>query len=206
LITCPTCGRGTCREHQTLCHAADGAPVDLTTLAAEPEQPPMPKPPAPEKTQADKPSRRNKPPKQKQQPTTANKQRLVKAVRIEVNLFEERPQIVAHVMRSANRTWAVRSILLTREGISVQCECEKGDACEANGYIHRPANARYIAEQLERMLKLLRSEYLTPAKKMNYTYVSHDHILRESQTLELPEIWLDEERLREARSGFDRLR
>jgi hypothetical protein len=206
LIICSTCGRGTCREHQTLCHAADGAPVDLSTVAAEPEQPPTPKPPAPEKTQADKPGRRGKPTKQKQMPDPANKQRLVKAVRIEVNLFEERPQIVAHVMRSTNRSWAVRSILLTREGISVRCECEKGDTCEVNGYIHRPANARDIAEQLEKMLKLLRSEYLTPAKKMNYTYVSHDHILRESQTLELPEVWLDEEKLRAAQRGFDKLR
>ena len=119
-----------------------------------------------------------------------------------------RPSVVqpaAFVMRSAKRTWAIRTIRLTPNGISVSCECEKGADCEVNGYYYRPAGPQYIGEQIAGMLKGLRSEYLTPVKKTTYYYGSQNRILRESQVLILPEVWLDDARLRAAQKGFDKL-
>ena len=206
-ITCPTCGRGTCREHQNLCHAADGAPVDLATQIVEPvPEPPPPEPVAPS-AQVDKPILRDTSSKKRQiTMPAANKPPLVKAIRIRIEVYEDEPTVVAFVMRSANRVWATRSFRLTPEGILVQCDCEKGTSCQADNYYFRPANAEYIAEQLADMLKELRNEYLTPAKKTTYYYVNHDLITRESQVFLLPPIWQDEARLRAAQKGFDRLR
>jgi len=208
LITCPTCGRGTCREHQKLCHAADGQPVDLADLQPEPETQtapdPAPEPPAPPRTTPKgKVTQRNKRGAKRSTATApANKERLVKAARIHVEVYEDEPRIVAYVMRSTNRTWAIRSFLLTPKGIHVECQCEKS-SCSAHNYYHRPAYTQHLAAQLEEMLKDLRKEYLTPVKKTTYHYMRHSRIQRQSQVFILPPIWKNEAMLRDARRGFD---
>ena len=209
LITCPTCGRGTCKAHQNLCHAADGEPVALASQTPEPdpEPTPAPEPPTPSPTRAEKPNRRDSAPAKPQtKPPKTQKHRLVKATRIHVDVHENEPLIVAHAMRSTNRTWASRSFRLTADGIEVSCECEKGAACQAYSYFFRPASAQDIGAQLADMLKEMRNEYLTPAKKMAYYYGSHGRLLRESQVFQLPAVWQDEARLSAARDGFDKLR
>ena len=209
LIHCPTCGRGTCREHRDLCHAADGEPIDLAELAPEPEPEPTP-PPAPEppprptsRTKS-KTSRRDKPSaRQRKGSRPAGQKRLVKGVRMHVEVFEHEPRINAYVMRSTKRVLATRVFELMPDGIAVSCECEKS-SCPAHGYIHRPISSQYIHTQIETMLKDLRTEYMVPAKKVTYYYLSGAR-QRESQKFMLPAVWRNEDMLLDARKGFDRI-
>jgi hypothetical protein len=142
LITCPTCGRGTCREHQGLCHAADGQPAVLTApaTAASP-------PPAQKSTSADSaaktpdkpaPKEKPKPPVVKQPPPKPPAAApVVTGERIDVQIYDDRPLVMAFVMRSTKRVLASRGIELTPKGIKVTCECEKSP-CPAHGYYHSP--------------------------------------------------------------------
>lgn len=209
LIRCPTCGRGTCREHQGLCHAADGEPVNLADLAPEPVPEPEPTPPpAPEPPPEPATRSKSKPPRRDRTSArrrkgrlAAGQKRLVKGVRMHVEVSEHEPRIVAYVMRSTKRVLATRAFELLPKGIYVTCQCEKS-SCPADGYYHRPIGGQYIHSQLESMLKELRTEYLVPPKKVTYYYVSGLRT-RESQTFILPAIWRDEEMLDKAREGFD---
>lgn len=208
LIICPTCKRGTCREHQNLCHAAAGAPARLPEAApaSPPPPPPLPAPPKPDKSA--RPARstadqRRPPLKSSQPPLASGETPITKGVRVNVEIFEERPEVIAYVMRSANRVLAKRTFTLTPEGIAVHCDCEKG-TCRADGIIHRPVNAQRITEQINGFLADLRQEYLVPSKHTNYFFALGQRV-RESQIFLLPPVWKIEERLREANEGFDAL-
>ena len=223
LIQCPTCGRGTCSEHQQLCHAAAGQPATLPEPAVPvdeaaasipaipavpppPAQQPNPKPPAQTRSKSGdansaqnavtKRSKAKSSPAVKRTPT-------VKGVRIDVQIYEGEPIVVAFVMRSTNRVLATRTIALTPQGILVQCECEK-DPCPANGYFYRPASPAAISEQIAAQLKALQQEYLIPSKKVNYYYQRFGQIQAEKRFV-LPAAWRDPALLTEARRGFDRL-
>lgn len=206
LITCTTCGRGTCREHQGLCHAADGQPAVLTvappvvTTAPSPAKPPEKSPAAapPASPARNKP----KPPPVKPPPVPAAPVTI--GVRIDVQVYEDRPVIVAFVMRSTKRVLATRVIMLTPKGIHVTCECEKSP-CPTHGYYHRPAPAAYTEEQVGQMLSNLQKEYLVPGKKVHYYLMRGEQTLREMRTFELPPIWRDPARLAEALRGFNAL-
>lgn len=209
LRLCPTCGRSTCAEHKDLCHAAGGEPVLLKDLpAAEPRKPepparpaePEPKPPS--KPLARKPAGKPRPAAKPVTPPAAPVAPSIKAVRLNVEVYEEIPRIVAFVMRSTNRVLATRTIELMPEGILVQCDCEKS-ACPANGWVHWPANAGQIHQQVRQFLSALRQEYNLPPKRVDYFYVRGLQI-DEKQDLILPVVWRDERRLAEAREGFDR--
>ncbi len=221
LIRCPECGRGTCREHQGLCHANQGEPVDLATLSfkiqpppePESEPKPEPKPPSP-KTPARSSSSLPGPIRPQQKTTKSKKRRRTpsggrrdrtKAVRIHVEVHEDKPLITAFVMKSARKELAIRHIELTPEGIEVICRCEKGWSCPVDGYTYRPLLAEGISGQIRDMLEDLRQEYGVPARKVTYYYMIHDHIYRESQVFVLPAVWKDEARLRAAQQGYDRL-
>ena len=136
LIACSTCKRDTCREHQQLCHAADGEPAALPDPPAPTPEPQDSGTPVSEKSrQKDAPA----PSSRRQRPASATeiKRRAkssgpvrkpvptVRGVRIDVEIREAESAIVAFVMRSTRRFWAVRSFVLTPQGIRVQCECEK---------------------------------------------------------------------------------
>jgi hypothetical protein len=214
LITCPACKRGTCREHQTLCHAADGQPVVLIE-----ETPPVPPktaqkspPPAPPSTnpRADKgrasatkgstakpPATRSSAAKKPPPTPTA------KGVRINIEISETEPLVVAFVMRSTNRVLATRSFELTPKGILVTCSCEK-QPCPATGYYHRPHPAVAIGNQVETMLKDLQREYLVPTKKVDFFHRRGIEVW-ETDVLTLPALWRDPETLAKAVSGFDAL-
>lgn len=201
LRLCPGCGRGTCAEHQGLCHAADGQPLALQEVAApapapEPAPPPPP-PPKPEIKAAPKPPARE-PTKKPAAPKPAS---AVKAVRLNVEISQDLPHIAAFVMRSTNRVLATRTIELTPEGILIHCNCEK-DPCPADGWLFRPAGPEQIQEQIKEFLSQLRQEYYLPPKRVTY-YTMRYPQPRESQVLMLPPIWRDEQLLADARKGFD---
>ena len=228
LIKCPTCGRGTCNEHRLLCHAANGEPATLAEIAPTPpantvNKPPTPQPAAPKtpvspgakstatkttggKTPAD-PTQKGAPAggtKTKLVPITPKSEPLVKGARIDVQLYPDKPVIVAFVMRSTSRVLATRSFELTPQGILVHCQCEK-TPCPANGYYYRPAAIVGIAKQLLDQLTKLQQEYLIPAKKVKYYYQQFGQ-MTEGKQFVLPHIWLDQDRLLEAQQGFEKLR
>ncbi len=221
LIRCPECGRGTCRAHQGLCHANNGEPVDLTQITLElqppaeieskPEPEPEPKPappPAPSRpassrrgsTSAARGTSRGK--KRRRSPAARRDKPKVSHIHIEVD--EDTPQIVAFVMRSARKELAVRHIELTDHGIEVHCLCEKQWACPVNGMVYRPWPPSMIAEQIKDLIEDLRTEYGVSPRKITYHYLSGGVIVRESQVLTLPSVWLDRERIRRAQEGYDR--
>jgi len=198
---CPDCGRITCSEHLKLCHAADGQPVSLAATqspAPPPKQltPSEPKPLAKPKAPA-KPSR-----PQLRPPASAQSTPVVKAIKINVEIQEDSPHIVAFVMRSTNKVLAVRTIELTPEGIDVRCECEKSP-CPAHGYLHRPAGPADIQEQVKSFLVKLQQEYFLPAKRMQYFYMLGQQVT-ERPTLVLPPAWRDAQVLAEAEQGFEK--
>ncbi len=201
---CPDCGRVTCSEHVKLCHAADGQPAVLPKAAppaaaqAQTEAKTAAKPKAkPAAKTAKLHARTSLRPAAPAEPKPA-----VKAVRINVELQENYPRLVAFVMRSTNRVLASRTIELTPVGIQVECQCEKGDACPAGGYLFRPAPLHLIQEQVKSFLDKLQQEYNLPAKRVEY-FTVHGSQVTERQTLVLPAIWRDPGLLRESMQAFD---
>ena len=212
LRQCAVCGRDTCAEHRELCHAAGGEQVLLKDLPAaeqrepdpqaRPSQPEPPKPSAPPKPPAKKPT--SKPPAaaKPSQPPPVQTAPSVKAVKLNVEISEDDPRILALVMRSTNRVLATRTIELIPEGILVKCECEKSP-CPADGWVHRPGGPNAIQEQVRELLNAIRLEYHLPLKRVDYYYL-HNQQITEGEVLILPPIWRDEGLLTEARDGFDR--
>lgn len=198
--TCPTCGRVTCAEHQGLCHAADGQPVVLP----KPEVVPPPKPAAPPPPPSPAPvvKAKAKPAKPPSTPVPPQPTAGVSAVRLNVEIHEDKPLIVAFVMRSTNRVLATRSFELTPEGIGVACRCEK-PFCPAHGYLHRPAGPEKIWEQMQSFLAELRQEYRLPTKRTHYFYIYGEQVT-ERPAFVLPAVWRDPQRLAEAQHSFDR--
>ncbi len=220
LIQCSTCARGTCNEHQQLCHAADGEPAVLPTSttpideAIAPAATPAaaaqaaPKPPMSHgsrqrgktslqsKTRDSSSRAARKPPKTKTPPRPPT----AKGVRIDVQVDEHEPRIVASVMKSTKRVLATRSFELTPQGILVHCQCEKSP-CPVHGYYHRPMPAATIAEQIGAQIQKLQQEYRIPAKKVQYFYKRYSQV-HEERRLILPEVWRDPARLAEATRGF----
>ncbi len=204
---CPDCGRHTCSAHQKLCHAADGQPAVLPAVQpAAPAPPVMAAPPA-EPTVAPRPKTRpaaKKPPAatRKPPPAVPSTQPATTAVRINVEIFEDRAEIVAYVMRSTHRVLATRAISLTPDGIGVSCNCEK-QPCPANGWLYRPAGADALLGQINDFLVALRQEYYLPPKRVNYYYLRGSQV-NERPVFVLPAVWRNENMLAEARRGFDR--
>ncbi len=209
--TCPDCGRVTCSEHVKLCHAADGQPAVLPEASQPAQSPPAAaqsrtevktaaKPKAKPAATASKPgTKASKPGAKAAAPPPAKP--AVKAVRINVELQEHYPRLVAFVMRSTNRVLATRTIELTPNGIRIECVCEKSP-CPANGYIYRPAPLHMIQEQVQSFLTKLQQEYHLPSKRVQFfTFRGQD--VTERQSLLLPPIWSDLALLREAQQGFD---
>jgi hypothetical protein len=194
--TCPECNRSTCAEHQKLCHAADGRPAVLPKAEAPPPPPVAPPPP---------PKASGKPKaKPAAKPTSARPAPTASAVKLNVEIYEDRPLIVAFVMRSTNRVLAARSFELTPEGIGIECRCEKSP-CPAHGWLHRPTGPEAIQEQVQAFLSALRQEYYLPSKRTDYFYILGEQAT-ERQAFILPPIWRDPQKLAQARTGFDNRR
>ena len=212
LISCSICGRGSCREHQGLCHAAEGQPA---VLASSPAVAPVPTPKPPKKPSVEPPAVapakpppspvvRNKPAPPPGRQPTAPAEPVTIGVRIDVQIYEDKPMIVAFVMRSTKRVLAKRMIELTPQGLLVSCHCEKSN-CAADGYYYRPAPSAVIDKQVGDMLLGLQKEYLVPGKKVHYLYVYSERDVRTGPVLVLPAVWLDPVRLTEAERGFSQL-
>lgn len=201
LLICPTCGRGSCREHQELCHAADGAPASLPepVLAAPSPPAPTPSPPKPPPAASSKaPKPKPKAPPPKPVPVLG-----AQGKKIVVEIEEAQPRVSIFVMQSVRKSLAKRVMELTPQGLSVSCSCEKAH-CAANGWYHRPGTSATIQEQIKAQLEAIRAEYRVPVKQIEY-HTTRFGQFHQLHSFLLPPIWRDESLLNAAREGFDHL-
>ena len=206
-LTCPECGRGTCKAHAGLCHANAGQPVDLSRPARAAEPPPPAPPPPPSKPAA-KPkapsAARAKPKAPPRRPTAPSWPKGVpKPQRIEVILYPN--AVTAFVIGARERQIAMRIWELIPEdgGIVCTCECEKGAACRANRMVSRPSDRQPVTRQMYQELLSLAEEYGLSNSKIRYNRVSSlDGSFFPTPNFELTGVWRDETALEEARRRF----
>jgi len=206
-LTCPDCGRHTCHKHSGLCHADNGRPIDLTV-----QTPPPPEPASPVKPEKPPPTTRksrSKPPprKTKPKPKPARKVRIgPKPLSMELVLHHS--TVAAYVLGKRGREIAVRiwELIPGEGGIVRNCQCEKGEACQANGVILRPFASDAIGKQMRDELAAFAAEYGLPPKKMYYYSLSplsgEPYLVDRFKLLGL---WKNEEAITEARDTFARL-
>jgi hypothetical protein len=203
-LPCPDCGRHTCQKHRGLCHADNGRPLDLTVQTPPPLEtvsPVEPQTPPPTTRKS-----RSKPPprKSKAKPIPARKVKSgPKPLRMEVVLHPT--TIAAYLLARREREIAVRTWnLVPKEGgILRNCQCEKGDACQANGMILRPFTSDTIETQMRDELSAFAEEYGLPPKKMHYNHMSP--LSNEPfpvARFKLSGLWKNEEAITEARDTF----
>jgi hypothetical protein len=203
-LPCPDCDRHTCQKHRGLCHADNGRPIDLTIQTPPPPQPASPvKPERPSPTSR---KSRSKPPprKSKAKPKPARKVKSgPKPLRMEIILHPT--TVAANLVGKRGREIAVRIWELMPEegGIIRNCQCEKGDACQADGMILRPHDWEPIENQMHAELAAFAEEYGLPPKKMHYNRLSplsgEPHPVTQFKLFGL---WKNEEAITEARDTF----
>jgi hypothetical protein len=120
-------------------------------------------------------------------------------------IIEQRePVVVAVVFKPrgrsivAERVWA-----LVEDGIVMECRCEKGLNCAADGLVHWPANADQIELQLATEIQRLRAEYAIAPRHLSYVVATGHGGVRHVPGLKLGGRWLDEATLSAARALFD---
>ena len=208
LVLCNSCGRETCQKHPNLCHAADGQPQRIVVTAqAEPQS--QPKAEAPKPTAAKLPKMnvqtggKAKTPQPKKPVKPASLPKTPTAQRIQVEVEIGRAEVRAFALNK-EREIAMRVWELADDGIGVTCRCEKGWSCQADGVIHRPAEAGQIEAQLMRLIRAFGVEYGVPEKKISVLRMIGGHVL-EDRRLNLPLAWKDPGSLAAAQAGFDKL-
>jgi len=213
LVHCKICGRDTCQKHVTLCHAVDGQPqkvdkvVATSTESTSKIQSPIDKNPRP---RVDKGSNSKSktgvkvPPTKKPTGTTTRTKpdKSVTAQRIQVDIEHTIPVVRAFALKKEHEI-AIRVWELTKEGITANCNCEKGRNCPSDRIIHRPANELRIEGQLLRLIREFALEYHVPETKITFQRIIINEIFQ-SQQLTLPSVWKDSEKLAAAQAGFDK--
>lgn len=216
LNKCGECGRGTCREHVGMCHAADGEPVKLAQLAAperagealpEPAVEASPEPaaaqPRPEKRSPQKLSGpRMSTALRRSRERAASSPSVAVAARLVVQIEPREPVVTAFAVTSGGRDLAVRTWELTPRGISVECACEKSPFCPADMGLIRPESAQAIEAQLEAEIAKLRQEYQVPARRVEYLLMSRGEPTQ-APRLVLHGLWKDAGALAQALAGWE---
>jgi hypothetical protein len=209
LVSCKSCGRETCQKHINLCHAVDGLPLKPVIEPAAPALPAS-KPQSPglensqgkgEKRPAPKSKTRAKIPPIKKPAHPSEKEKLVTAQQIVVEIEQNTPVVRAFALKKDNEI-AVRVWELTNHGISAHCRCEKGLNCKADRMIHRPMSLTNIEGQLVRMIREFTLEYHFNEKKIEYLRIIRGEPY-ENQLFSLPSIWKDAVKLAAAQESFD---
>ena len=209
LNRCGDCGRGTCREHVGLCHAAEGQPAKIVAQAAKEEVAPPEPAPAPvqepekphisslkrKKMEREAAARARQARSRFEEPPSA-----ITGHKIEVRVDAREPVVMAGVLTAGNKPIAVRTWELVEDGVLVTCQCEKL-SCPADEMIFEPEDAANIEAQIEYYLDQLRQEYHVPAGRV--TFFSHIRdTLRPMRHFALHGAWKDEAMLSEAQAAF----
>ncbi len=211
LNRCSDCGRGTCREHVGLCHAAEGQPAKIVVQATE-EKATLPEPassPAPVQ-ELEKPHVSSLKRKKAEREAAARVRQVQSRFeecpvattghKIEVRVDAHEPVVMAGVLTAGNKPIAVRTWELVEDGVLVTCQCEK-HPCLANETVFEPEDAANIEAQIEYHLDRLRQEYRVPAGRV--TFFSHIRdTLRPMRYFTLHGTWKDDAVLSDARATF----
>ena len=176
LNDCDECGRATCREHVGLCHAADGEPARPAPPEPEPKKEELPAPeaakdaptpPSPPPPSAKKREKATKPPSRTiHQPVKKKQPRPPNPDKIEVYVEPRAPVVNAFVLTKGKKQIAVRSWMMTGEGIAVRCQCEKWYRCPADGKLLIPPDDSSIEELIEAEIEDLRQEYGVSSRRV----------------------------------------
>ena len=211
LNRCSECGRGTCREHVGLCHAADGQPAKVRlsepVVATQLEAEPVKDEPEPDKPRLSSLQRKKLERERAAAEAAAARRRRVREPtpvvtgdRIEVVVASHAPIVTAAVFASGKRPIAIRTWSLVKDGVLIECQCEKRP-CPADSKIFAPPDAAHIEGEIDYRLDLLRREYNVPSRRVvNYQDVNEN-------LLPLPHLilrgkWKDDETLAFARENF----
>ena len=113
--------------------------------------------------------------------------------------------VAAYILGKRDREIAVRIWELMPEegGIIRNCQCEKGDACKADGMVLHPFPYQAIENQMRAELAAFAAEYGLPPKKMHYNRLSP--LSSEPfpvARLKLFGLWKNEEAITEAQDTF----
>ena len=117
-----------------------------------------------------------------------------------------RPDIVAaYVLGKRERDIAVRTWELApgEGGILRNCQCEKGDGCQADGMVLYASHD--IENKMRAELIAFAEEYRLPPKKIHYNRLSPLSGEPIPAQYKLLGLWKDEEAITEARDTFARL-
>ena len=221
LNRCKTCGRETCQSHAGLCHAQDGEPkriipqVQPAKISASMETKPQPEPKAaaPEPRAEGQTSRKTRTKKEPTRAKAASSKKMggrkkepapkqVTGQAMEVYVGIARPEVSAYVFYKG-RQIAARHWELIEDGILVECHCEKGRACLADGNLYRPLEDQEIEKQILYHINLLKREYQVPPKKVSYYRESGGRPVSMYRFV-LFGAWKDPQLLERARENFDR--
>jgi hypothetical protein len=212
LNRCGDCGRGTCREHVGLCHAADGEPARLVEgeppAVAEPPLPPgepSPEPPKPPQEESQRlSSARRQTAEQTLRQTQQRREKARRGVvgrRIQAFIHPTAPVVEAYVFGRGEEEIAVRTWELDEAGIGVWCRCEKGRDCAADGRLLKPARASGILDQMKRLVEDLAHEYGASTRRIEWHAVTRGEMRRQTGPV-LWGDWKNDEKLALARVGF----
>jgi hypothetical protein len=221
LNRCKTCGRETCQSHAELCHAQDGEPKRVTPQAqpakisapTETRPEPQSEAAAPEPKTEGQTSRKTRTKKEPARAKAASSKKTagrkkepapkqVTGQAMEVYVGIARPEVSAYVFHKG-RQIAARHWELIEDGILVECYCEKGRACLADGKIYRPSEDQEIEKQILYHINLLKREYQVPPKKVSYYREGGGRPVSMYRFV-LFGMWKDPELLERARENFDR--
>jgi hypothetical protein len=215
LNRCGDCGRGTCREHVGLCHAAEGQPAKIVPqeVVAQPE--PAPEPtlpravPEPEQPHMSSLKRKKAERERKAAEEAAAARRRgriyeplprVTGDKLEVIIESREPVVSAAVLSPGHKPIAIRTWSLEEDGILVSCQCEKRP-CHADDKIFEPTDAARIEDQIEYQIDLFRQEYDVPRKRVVVYHTVRENLLPLPR-LALRGKWKDDQILDDVRAVF----
>jgi hypothetical protein len=190
LVRCKDCGRGTCRDHAQLCHAADGQPQ--RSPAAEPQSV-APEASRPE-TVATAPRRR---------PARAKPSGLGElGLRLQVEIRKDEARVVAFVITRDDAELAQRQWALMEQGIVVVCRCEKRGQCPSAYRMLKPKSPPLIEAQLDGEIAQFRAEYGIPSFRAEILVVRQGELVQRLTKLTLGGRWKDKAFVDQARQAF----
>ena len=190
LVHCKECGRGTCREHTHLCHAAAGHPQRSPVTEPQGGAPETLNP----ETVAATPRKR---------PARAKPSGLAElGLRLQVEIRKDEARVVAFVITQDNAERAQRQWALTEQGLVVQCRCEKRGRCPSAYRMLKPKSPPLIEAQLEDELAQFRAEYHIPPFRAEILVVRQGELVERLTKLALGGRWKDKAFVAAARQAF----
>ena len=110
--------------------------------------------------------------------------------------------ILAYAL-AKKRTIAAREWTFEKNGITIECKCEKGRDCQEDGVIYRPLDNLEL--QMKSQIGKFRAEYQVPEFKQRFFQIREGQPYEEKK-LKVPAKWTDPELIKKVRENFDKLK